>query len=94
VLAKLGIPVPCSALFGAFGSAWLDGLRLPQPKAGKTGWLTGEIGLLDEVIADLLGSYRPYLAARRLPGIGPVLAVAAVAEIGDVSRRGRPLHSD
>jgi transposase len=35
VLAKLGIPVPCSDLFGAFGSAWLDGLRLPQPYGGK-----------------------------------------------------------
>jgi hypothetical protein len=35
VLAKLGIPVPCSNLFGALGSAWLDGLRLPQPYAGK-----------------------------------------------------------
>src|SRR5215469_16396606 len=58
VLAKLGIPVPCSDLFGAFGSAWLDGLRLTQPYAGKvtslrqlTGWLTGEVTMLDEVIA-------------------------------------------
>src|SRR5262249_51493384 len=33
VLAKLGIPVPCSDLFGAYGSAWLDQLRLPQPYA-------------------------------------------------------------
>src|SRR5690349_24376316 len=35
VLAKLGIPVTCSDLFGTWGSAWLDGLRLPQPYAGK-----------------------------------------------------------
>jgi hypothetical protein len=34
VLAKLGIPVPCSDLFGAFGLAWLDALDLPQPYAG------------------------------------------------------------
>jgi transposase len=93
VLAKLGIPVPCSDLFGAFGSAWLDGLALPQPYAGKvaslrqlTGWLTSEISLLDEVIADFLGAYPPYQAVRRLPGIGPVLAAVAVAEIGDISR--------
>jgi len=50
VLAKPGIAVPCSGLSGGFGSAWLDGLGLPQPYAGKTGslrrltgWLTSEI---------------------------------------------------
>ena len=99
MLAKLGIPVPCSDLFGAFGSAWLDGLQLPQPYAGKvgslrqlTGWLTSEISLLDAVIGDLLGSYPPYHAVRRLPGLGPVLAAVAVAEIGDVSRFPAPGH--
>jgi hypothetical protein len=35
VLAKLGIPVTCSDLFGVAGSAWLDALGLPQPYAGK-----------------------------------------------------------
>jgi hypothetical protein len=38
------------------------------------------------VIADLLGDHPPYQAVRRLPGLGPVLAAVAVAEIGDVSR--------
>jgi transposase len=91
VLAKLGIPVTCSDLFGTWGSAWLDGLDLPQPYAGKvaslrelTGWLTAEIGLLDAVIADLLGSYPPYHAVRALPGLGPV--PVAVDGIGDISR--------
>ena len=77
VLAKLGIPVTCSDLFGTWGSAWLDGLQLPQPYAGKvaslrelTGWLTGEIGLLDAVIADLLGSCRPTTRSGRCPGSG------------------------
>src|SRR5438034_7205244 len=99
VLAKLGIPVTCSDLFGAWGSAWLDGLRLPQPYAGKvaslrelTGWLTTEIGLLDAVIADLLGSWPPYHAVRALPGLGPVLAAVTVAEIGDISRFPSPGH--
>ena len=93
VLAKLGIPVTCTDLFGVGGSAWLDGLRLPQPYAGKVaslrqliGWLSGEISLLDAVIADLLGHYGPYRAVQQLPGIGPVLAAVIVAEIGDVSR--------
>ena len=35
MLAKLGVPVTCSDLFGKAGSAWLDALRLPQPYAGK-----------------------------------------------------------
>jgi hypothetical protein len=35
VLAKVGIAVTCSDLFGAWGSGWLDGLRLPQPYAGR-----------------------------------------------------------
>ena len=38
------------------------------------------------MIADLLGSYRPYHAVRALPGLGPVLAAVIVAEIGDISR--------
>ena len=70
-----------------------DGLRLPQPYAGKVGslrqlagWLSGEISLLDEVIADFLGGYQPYQAVRQLPGLGPVLAAVAVAEIGGISR--------
>jgi transposase len=93
VLAKLGIPVPCSDLFGAFGVTWLDGLKPPQPYAGKVtslrqliGWLTAEAGMLDEVIADFLGGWPPYQAVLRLPGIGPVLAAVVIAEIGDVSR--------
>src|SRR5215471_13042336 len=93
VLAKLGIPVTCSDLFGAWGSAWLDGLRLPQPYAGKvtslrqlTGELSTEITMLSEVIADLLAGHRGYQVIQQLPGIGPVLAAVIVAEIGDVRR--------
>src|SRR5712691_9229659 len=93
VLAKLGIAVTCSDLFGAWGSAWLDGLRLPQPYAGKVtslrqliGELNTEITMLSEVIADLLAGHPGYLVIQRLPGIGPVLAAVIIAEIGDVTR--------
>src|SRR5579859_3282306 len=34
VLAKLGVTVACTDIFGKAGSAWLDELRLPQPYAG------------------------------------------------------------
>jgi transposase len=93
VLAKLGIPVTCSDLFGAWGTAWLDGLRLPQPYAGKVcslrqliGELDAEITMRTQVTADLLAGYRGYQVIQQLPGIGPVLAAVIVAEIGDVTR--------
>jgi hypothetical protein len=34
-VSLLGVPVTCSDIFGTAGSAWLDGLRLSQPNAGK-----------------------------------------------------------
>jgi transposase len=93
VLAKLGIPVTCSDLFGVGGQLWLDGLALPQPYKGKicslrmvAGELDREIALLDTVIADLLERHDGYHAIRALPGIGPVLGAVIVAEVGDVRR--------
>jgi len=93
VLAKLGIPVTCTDIFGTAGSAWLDGLRLPQPYAGKVtslrhlaGELTTEITMLSQVTADLLAGDRGYQVIQQLPGIGPVHAAVIIAEIGDVTR--------
>jgi transposase len=93
VLGKLGVPVTCSDIFGTAGLAWLDGLGLPQPYAGKVtslrhliGELTGEITMVSEVTADLLAGDRGYRVIQQLPGIGPVLAAVITAEIGDVTR--------
>ena len=93
VLAKLGIEVTCSDIFGVAGSAWLDGLELPQPYAGKVASLrtlaaelTAEITLLEAAIADLLAHHDGYHAVQALPGIGAVLAAVLVAEIGDITR--------
>ena len=81
VLAKLGVEVTCSDIFGGWGSAWLDELALPQPYAGKVaslqsliGALSAEITVLEQVTAELLCGYDGYRAIRALPGIGPVLA--------------------
>jgi transposase len=97
VLAKLGIPVTCTDLFGAWGNTWLDELALPQPYAGKVaslrnliGELGTEITLLDTVIASLLENHDAYHAVRELPGIGKVLAAVIVAEIGDIRRFRNP----
>jgi transposase len=37
ILAKLGVPVTCSDIFGVGGSMWLDGLVLPQPSPQARG---------------------------------------------------------
>ena len=93
VLAKLGIRVTGSDIFGPGGQAWLDGLRLPQPYAGKVAslrqlnaGLSAEIALLEQVIGDLLAGHEGYRAIQKLPGIGPVLGAVIVAEIGDIRR--------
>ncbi len=96
-MAKLGIPVTCTDIFGVWGSAWLDGLALPQPYAGKMASLrkvcavlADEIALLEAAIAGLLEDHQGYRAVRALPGIGPVPVAVIVAEIGDVTRFPRP----
>jgi transposase len=80
VLAKAGIPVTRSDIFGRGGGIWLDGLPLPQPYAGKIASLRALIGVLDGEIAPargtaagMLAGERGYAAIRQLPGIGPVL---------------------
>jgi len=97
VLAKAGIPVTRTDIFGRGGGIWLDGLPLPQPYAGKVASLRaliavldGEIARLEEQAAAMLAGERGYAAIRRLPGIGPVLGAVICAEIGDITRFRNP----
>jgi transposase len=97
VLAKSGIPVTRTDIFGSGGGIWLDGLPLPQPYAGKVASLRaliavldGEIARLEEQAAAMLAGDRGYAAIRQLPGIGPVLGAVIAAEIGDITRFGKP----
>jgi transposase len=97
VLAKSGIAVSRSDIFGPGGGIWLDGLPLGQPYAGKvaslralTGVLGGEIARLEDQAAAMLAGDRGYAAIRQLPGIGPVLGAVICAEIGDITRFRKP----
>jgi transposase len=93
VLAKCGIPVTRTDIFGRGGGIWLDGLPLPQPYAGKIASLRAliavlgsEIARLEDQAAGLLAGDPGYAAIRQLPGIGPVLGAVIAAEIGDITR--------
>jgi transposase len=97
VLAKLGIAVTHSDLFGTGGGLWLDQLVLPAPYGAKVASLRALIGVLDGQVtalggeaASMLAGDKGYQALRELPGIGPVLAAVICAEIGDVTRFGKP----
>jgi transposase len=97
VLARLGVPVTHSDVFGRGGGLWLDQLVLPAPYAGKVaslraliGVLDGEIARLGDQAAAMLAADPGYAAVRELDGIGPVLAAVICAEIGDVTRFGKP----
>lgn len=93
VLAKCGVAVPVSDLFGVAGTELLDRLDLPKPYAARIASLRRVMDLLDfevDVFAKLtrsrLGRDPGYLAVQTIPGIGPILGAVMVAEIGDVHR--------
>jgi transposase len=93
VLAKCGVQVLMSDLFGTAGSAVLDRLELPAPYAARIASLRRVMDLLEFEIGVFAGLVRARLAAdpgycavQQIPGIGPTLGAVFVAEIGDVGR--------
>jgi transposase len=93
VLAKCGIQVLLTDLFGIAGNDLLDRLRLPAPYAARIASLRRlledlefEIDLFAGLARGRLVRDPGYVAVQQIPGIGPVLAAVFVAEIGDVSR--------
>ncbi|WP_152194290.1 transposase, partial [Georgenia subflava] len=93
VVAKRGIAVPFSDLFGVKGTKLLDRLELPEMLAARLAsqrrliqTLEVEISQFDRLISDRLRQDPSYAALRTIPGIGPVLAAVLIAEIGDITR--------
>jgi transposase len=93
VLAKCGVAVPMSDLFGVAGTALLNSLGLPAPYAARIASLRRimdsldfETDLFDKLARGRLAKDPGYRAVQTIPGIGPILGAVLVAEIGDVHR--------
>jgi transposase len=93
VLAKEGVRVPMSDLFGVAGSRLLEGLRLERAYALRVASLRRllavyeqEIAMLGREVNQALAGDVGYQAVQAIPGVGPVLAAVFVAEVGDVHR--------
>jgi transposase len=97
VLAKQGVRVPMSDLFGVAGTKLLDELALDAPFHARVLSLrrlidayTFEIDILARRTGAELATHPGFRAVQTIPGVGPVLAAVFVAEIGDVGRFARP----
>ena len=93
VLAKCGIQVLMSDLFGLEGTKLLDRLQLPAPYAARIaslrrimGDLDFEVDLFTNLADDRLRADPGYVAVQQIPGIGPILGAVFLAEVGEVTR--------
>jgi len=93
VLAKRGVAVTMSDLFGVEGTELLDSLTLEPAYASRVSSLRGLLAVLDEeitgfdrMIAAMLKGHPGYVTLQKVSGIGPVFASVFVAELGDVAR--------
>jgi transposase len=97
VLAKGGIWVPMTDLFGVEGTLLLGKVTMPAPYKARIASLRRLIEALDFEIDLFCGLARRrlahdpgYTAVQQIPGIGPVLAAVFVAEIRVVHRFAGP----
>lgn len=97
VLAKQGVVVTLSDVFGVAGNRVLDELHLDPAYQARVDSLrrlvalhNEEIVALDSAIHRRLAGDKGYEALQTIPGVGRVLAAVFMAEIGDISRFQRP----
>ncbi|MET7970471.1 IS110 family transposase [Micromonospora sp. NPDC005305] len=93
VLAKQGVHIPVSDLFGVGGRELLARAPLDGAFRGRVSSLCRlidavgfEVDALAGPIRARLAGHRGYTAIQAIPGVGPVLAAVFVAEIGEVDR--------
>lgn len=93
VLAKCGVQVSMTDLFGVAGIDLLNRVGLPGVYRGRIDSLRRlmeipqfEIDVYTGLVRGRLAADPGYVALQTIPGIGPVLAAVFVAEIADVHR--------
>ena len=93
VLAKEGVNVPMSDLFGVAGQRLLDKVQLANAYRIRVeslrdliGHLDREIAMVEKQVAPIFAGDLGFHAVQAIPGVGPVLAAVFVAEIGDIER--------
>jgi transposase len=97
VLAKCGVQVAMSDLFGVAGLKLLERVELPAVYRGRIDslhrvmdTLEFEIEVYTKMVRTRLAADPGYTALQTIPGIGPILAAVFVAEIGAVQRFSGP----
>jgi transposase len=97
VLAKEGVAVPMSDLFGKAGMTLLSDTHLGTCYRMRVDSLLELIDAFDhevmffsDAIAARLRHHRGYHAIQAIPGVGATFAAVFVVEIGDITRFARP----
>jgi transposase len=97
VLAKEGVAVPVTDLFGVAGNELLDSCRLGRAYRNRVESLREliiafdrEVDHADAEIHRFLAGDLGYAALQQIPGIGPTFAALFVAEVGEVTRFSSP----
>lgn len=99
LLAKEGLVVPVSDLFGKKGRRWLAAQSLSHPHrqlvevlAGQADTLTLKIKTLEEDLSQALGEHPVLARLMTVPGFGFLTAATFLAEVGDAARFPRARH--
>lgn len=93
VLAKEGVAVPMTDLFGVAGRALLANAPLAPSYAARVESLLDlieafdiQVKIFERDVARQLADTAGYMAIQAIPGVGEIFAAVFVAEIGDVTR--------